>query len=190
MRLFVALEVPAEVRERLATLVAELRRIDAAPKWVRAENLHVTLKFIGHVRAEALPAIEMALGGVRAASAIEVKFRGLGFFPHEKRPSVFWAGIEAGEALTRLAAEVDSACAAAGIPREEKRFKPHLTLARFKDAKLSANLRAAAEAHATDSFGELLAEEFHLMESKLKAPAAEYTRLQSYRFVARRTERA
>src|SRR4029077_1762956 len=113
MRLFVALEILASVRENLVALIDELRAADASSsknraRWVRAANLHVTLKFIGHVDADKLDAIRGALSGVRLESTVELRFRGLGFFPNDKRPRVFWAGVEASPNLASLANEIDA----------------------------------------------------------------------------------
>ncbi|MGH9675543.1 MAG: RNA 2',3'-cyclic phosphodiesterase, partial [Candidatus Acidiferrum sp.] len=100
MRLFVALEIPAEVREKLAGLIVELRRAaehspGKAPRWVRPQNLHVTLKFIGEVEAARLSAFRSALAEVRSERPVTLQFRGLGHFPNEKNPRVLWTGIEA-----------------------------------------------------------------------------------------------
>jgi RNA 2',3'-cyclic 3'-phosphodiesterase len=187
VRLFVALEIPSAVRENLATLIAELRAADAsAPKnkarWVRPENLHVTLKFIGHVEADKLDAIRAALAEVRPEQPVELRFRGLGFFPNDKRPRVFWAGIDASPNLALLASEIDTRMENLGIPRETKEFAPHLTLARFDPPGISEKLRAAARENYTREFGTLRTGEFHLIESKTRPTGAEYTRLSSFRF--------
>jgi len=83
VRLFVALEIPPAVRENLAALIRDLRAIAPQPKWVRAENLHITLKFIGEVADTKLEAIRQALGKVRSEAPVTLDFRGLGFFPNE-----------------------------------------------------------------------------------------------------------
>ena len=186
MRLFVALEIPSAVRENLATLIAELRAADASsPKnkarWVRPENLHVTLKFIGHVEADKLDAIRAALAEVRPEQPVELRFRGLGFFPSDKRPRVFWAGIDASPNLAPLASEIDMRLGKLGIPRETREFAPHLTLTRFDPPGISEKLRAARENYARE-FGALRTGEFHLIESKTRPTGAEYTRLSSFRF--------
>jgi RNA 2',3'-cyclic 3'-phosphodiesterase len=184
VRLFVALEIPAEVRERLAALLGELRAIAPQMKWVRAENLHVTLKFIGHVEHEKLDAIRSALAGVRSEHGVALEFRGLGFFPNEKRPRVFWAGIEASSNLKLLAADIEAAMEKMGVAREERPFAAHLTLARFQGERLPDKLRAAIAAHTQDEFGALHTREFHLIESKLKLAGAEYTTLETFPFAA------
>ena len=183
MRLFVALEIPPAVRENLAALVRDLRAIAPQPKWVRAENLHITLKFIGEVADTKLEAIRQALGKVRSEAPVTLDFRGLGFFPNEKYPRVFWAGMEASANLKGLAADIDRAMEKLGIPREQRPFSPHLTLARFEPPGLPEKLRAAIQENATREFGSVAAREFHLIESKLKPGGAEYTTLETFPFV-------
>jgi len=187
VRLFVALEIPAAVRENLATLIGELRAADASsPKnkvrWVRPENLHVTLKFIGHVEADMLDAIRAALVEVRSEQPVELRFRRLGFFPSDKRPRVFWAGIDASPNLAPLPAEIDMRMEKLGVPRETREFAPHLTLARFDPPGISEKLRAAARENYTREFGALRTSEFHLIESKTRPSGAQYSRLSSFQF--------
>jgi 2'-5' RNA ligase len=182
MRLFVALAIPTEVRENLASLIRELRIVDSHPKWINPDNLHVTLKFIGEVAPEEVLEIGGALADVRTQQQVIAQFRGVGFFPDERRPSVVWIGIRPTDVLSALAVEVNRVLAAAGIPREEKAFVPHLTIARFKETRLSVGLRDEIERRQFREFGTLATNEFHLVESKLKSSGAEYTTLRSFRF--------
>jgi len=187
VRLFVALEISAAVRDNLAALINDLRAADASSsqskaRWVRPENLHVTLKFIGNVDAGKLGPIRDALAEVCSGSAVELHFRRLGFFPNEKRPRVLWAGIEASPNLAPLAAAIDARLEKLGIPRETREFSPHLTLARFDPPGISETLRAAAQENRAREFGAVRAGEFHLFESKTRPTGAEYTRLSSFSF--------
>jgi RNA 2',3'-cyclic 3'-phosphodiesterase len=184
VRLFVALQIPFAVRENLGALIRELRAIAPQAKWVRAENLHLTLKFIGEVAATKLETIRTALAGVRSDSPVTLDFRGLGFFPTEKHPRVFWTGIEASANLKALAADLESAAEKFGIPREKRDFSPHLTLARLETRSLPEKLRSAIKENSAREFGSLRTNQFHLIESKLKPAGAEYTTLQSFPFAA------
>jgi 2'-5' RNA ligase len=184
VRLFVALEIPSAVRENLAALVRELRTLAPQAKWVRAENLHVTLKFIGEVPATKLEAIRKTLSSVHSERPVTLDFRGLGFFPNEKHPRVFWAGIAVLANLSALAADIEGAAERFGIPREKRPFSPHLTLARFESPKLTDSFRAAIAANVTRDFGSLRTNQFYLIETKLKPAGAEYTTLQSFPFAA------
>jgi 2'-5' RNA ligase len=180
VRLFVAIEIPDVVRETIAELARELKVLDDFWRWPRAENLHVTLKFLGEIPQEKLKSICESLRGVPCEWPIRIKFGRLGFFPNEHRPRVLWLGVEAPPALSGMAAAIEDALAGAGLPREERPFTPHLTLARSKDGKLSEKLRAAMAKHFSASFGEMNASAFRLIESKLKSTGAEYTTLESF----------
>lgn len=190
MRLFVALEVPDETREALAALIAELQPKCRSARWVRPDAMHITLKFIGHVGAERLAAIRNALANLKSPEPIDMHFRGLGFFPGEKRPRVLWCGVEASPNAAVLAADMDRALARLGIEPESRPFTPHLTLARFKeDDGHSRGKRANSVAEILSlaaiqmkEFGAIRTSEFHLFESKTKPTGAEYTRLETFHF--------
>src|SRR6267142_5220829 len=171
------------VRKNLAELLVELRALSSQPRWVRAENLHITLKFIGEVQVEKLGDIRVALSAVHSDRSVTLDFRGVGFFPNEKRPRVFWAGIEASANLARLASDVDSTLERLGVPPEKRPFSPHLTLARFEPPGLPEKLRATIQENAKREFGSFAVGEFHLIESKLKPGGAEYTTLETFPFV-------
>ncbi|MFI5059639.1 MAG: RNA 2',3'-cyclic phosphodiesterase [Candidatus Acidiferrales bacterium] len=184
MRLFVALEIPAAVRDNLATLIKELRNSEPKARWVRPESLHVTLKFLGETPSEKLEAIRNALSAVRWEQAVRLDFRGLGFFPNEKCPRVLWAGMDASPNVQSLAASIDEALEKLGFPREDRDFAPHLTIARFLSPQISEKLRAAIQQNMDRESGCLRTNEFHLIESKLKPSGAEYTRLATFSFAA------
>jgi RNA 2',3'-cyclic 3'-phosphodiesterase len=187
VRLFVALEIPAAVRDNLAAQVEELRELstkvaDKRPPWVRPENLHVTLKFIGEVSPAKLDSIRGALSAIRSDAPVDLKFRGLGFFPNENYPRVLWAGLETSANLSSLAADIEGALETQGIARERRSFTPHLTLARIEPPGLHEELRVAIQKNNAREFGSFQTREFHLIESKLKPSGAEYTTLASYSF--------
>jgi len=139
---------------------------------------------MGEVPETKLAAIRSALAGVRSDQPTTVDFRGLGFFPNEKRPRVFWAGIEASPNLKTLAAEIDRAAEKLGIPREQRPFAPHLTLARFQPPELPEKLRSAIQENAAREFGSFRTNQYLLIESKLKPSGAGYTTLESFPFAA------
>jgi 2'-5' RNA ligase len=184
VRLFVALEIPSAVRESLATLLASMRSIAKEPHWVRAENLHVTLKFLGEVGEGRVDAVRNALGEIRSDKAVALEFLGLGFFPNEKHPRVFWAGMEASPNLKTLAGDIEGAMAKLGFPREKREFSPHLTLARFERPRLPEGLHKLIADNQQREFGALCTNEFHLIQSKLKPGGAEYTTVATFRFAA------
>jgi RNA 2',3'-cyclic 3'-phosphodiesterase len=187
VRLFVALEVPAAVRDNLAAQIKELRDLsmrvaDKRPRWVRPENLHVTLKFIGEVAPANLEGIRDGLSTIRSDGPVDLNFRGLGLFPDEQHPRVLWAGLHASANLPSLADRIDRALETQGIARERRAFTPHLTLARIEPPGLHEKLRAAMQKSGEREFGSFQTREFYLVESKLKPAGAEYTTLASYPF--------
>jgi 2'-5' RNA ligase len=184
MRLFVAIELTQEIRDELTAFLSELRDASPKAKWVRAENLHVTLKFLGETDLGKLAKVQQALSSIHDENLVTLNFRGLGFFPNERRPRVFWVGMEASNNLNALAETIDREMHTLGFPPENRPFTPHLTLARFEPPGLPPELGIAAKNNATREFGSLTAGDFHLIESKVKRTGAEYTTVQSHRFVA------
>lgn len=183
MRLFVAMDIPEAVRQALEEFVRPLAAIRSGARWVRIEGLHVTLKFIGETSAERAKHIQQALAGVRSPSPVRLHIHGTGFFPNAKHPRVFWAGIDASANLAELAVEIEHRLASLGIPREKRPFKPHLTLARFKDERGLEDLREALARMGNVDFGQFECREFYLYESRLKPDGAEYTKLRTFVFL-------
>ena len=160
--------------------------------WVRAESLHVTLKFIGEKPPETVDDIKRALGSVQS-SQFEIVFRGYGFFPSPKAPRVFWVGIQAGSQLGDLAAAIDTTTHALGVPREDHSYSPHLTLARRRGGSGSPRWRNGDVPHSgfqrlqekldalpTPEFGTMTAREFFLYQSQLSRNGARYTKLERF----------
>ena len=190
MRLFVALDLPDQVRHAITELIAKLQPKSRTARWIKPENLHITLKFIGHVEDEKLSPIQTALSTIHTSQPIELHFRGMGFFPNEHRPRAFWCGIAASPNLAELAADIDRALAPLGIEAETRPFTPHLTLARFKsDEGIREVVHAATDMKSTD-FGAATMTNFHLYESLLKSTGAQYNRLASFPFVGGSTAQA
>jgi RNA 2',3'-cyclic 3'-phosphodiesterase len=182
MRLFVAIDIPEEVRARLGVFVDRLRPT-AKMSWSPVHNLHVTTKFIGEWPESKLSEIEQALAAVPPPGWVEVAVRGLGWFPNERNPRVFWAGIEAGESLRKLAEDTERKLAELGVPVEDRGFHPHLTLARRRAPVPLDRLRqtlAALEADPSHhEFGSFQAASFFLYLSR----DGKYTRLREFRLI-------
>ena len=182
MRLFVALDIPEDVRRAIRELIEKLQPACRGARWVRAEGMHVTLKFIGEASEEKAATIRDALGGVHSPSPAELRFRGVGFFPNAKHPRVFWAGIETSPNLAEMAAEIEARLERLGIAREDRAFKPHLTLARFKSEEGLPKLHEAIQQLGSPEFGTMRTGEFYLYRSTLKPGGAEYAKLETFRF--------
>jgi len=185
VRVFVAVDITPQVRSAVAALAERLRAAthdDRRFRWVRSEGMHVTLKFIGESPPEKVENIRAALAGVRLGEPVEMRFRGTGFFPSERRARVFWAGIEFTPNLAGLAGEVETRLEKLGIARETRDFKPHLTLARIEEGAPVPALVAASKQEGAAEFGTVRTTEMHLYQSVLKPTGAEYMRLQTFTF--------
>lgn len=185
MRLFVAMDIPEETRRALAALIKDFAAICPAARWVRAQGIHVTLKFIGHVNDEMVLRIKETLSGVRRDHAITVAFRDFGFFPNERHARVFFVGIQANKELGVLAREVEERLALLGIPKDDRAFRPHLTLARFKTSEGLPALREKIASLPSQDFGASEIGEFHLYQSVLGSNGAMYTKLSTHSFVSK-----
>ena len=133
MRLFVALNLPANVQDGLWAAAARLREMDLPVKWVRGAGIHLTLKFLGDVADEREGELVAALGGAaRGARALSLVLEGFGVFPDFRRPRVVWAGIAPDAALEILQHRVEQEFAPLGFPAEARPFRPHVTLGRAR----------------------------------------------------------
>lgn len=183
MRLFVCFDLPGPARDQLAEFIANCRKIEPHAKWVRAEGIHLTLKFLGETREEILPEILRSLESVHSTAAVDIAYRGLGFFPNDRHPRVFWAGVAASQNLGEVAGALSRVLEPLGFPPENREFAPHLTLARLPaPGKWDKLIQAAAEFRSRE-FGASRENEFHLIQSFLKPTGAEYKRLASFSFV-------
>lgn len=190
MRLFVAIDLDPEIRERVARFSEGVRSLAPEVRWIPPESWHITLKFIGEVSTETFERVKEQLEKVNAAPA-NIGFRGTGFFPTPHAARVFWAGVQADSSLVAVAEGVDRVLGAIGIPFEERAFTPHLTLARTgsgrpgrdkadrannKFARLQQQLEKKPEA----DFGTMTAREFSLYQSKTSPKGSVYTKLVRY----------
>lgn len=135
MRCFIAVRISNDQRDRIASLIDDFRHEDVRVKWVKPQNLHVTLKFLGEVDEKNLPNMFDALEkSLTSYKEFDFSMKGLGCFPNRRRPRVFWVGIEEGiEPLRILAREIDRTMTDFGFKPEKRGFSAHLTIGRVKD---------------------------------------------------------
>src|ERR1700676_5258003 len=194
MRIFIGIDLDPEVRTRIERFIEGVEGFAPDARWARPESLHITLKFIGEQPPERVEAITERLRGVES-SAFEIRAAGHGLFPTAKAPRVFWIGIHAGPQLAELAESIDMATAELGIPREDRPYSPHLTLARAgagrrlgspkwrKGDRPKAPFAVLEERLATMgelNFGAMTAQEFILYQSHLSPEGSKYTKLQRF----------
>src|SRR5271165_2347575 len=141
MRLFVALDLPWEVKEDLNDLSCNL----PGARWVPTDNFHLTLRFIGEAGRLQAEEIDLALASLRGRS-FSFSLSGLGWFEKNGRVNTLYAGVERNEDLARLQSKVETALHRCGLPPEKRRFTPHVTLARM-DQPVTPALASFVQAH-------------------------------------------
>ncbi|MEX0980339.1 MAG: RNA 2',3'-cyclic phosphodiesterase [Gemmatimonadota bacterium] len=177
MRLFIALNLPAKERERIYKAAAPIRESELPVGWIEPDRFHLTLKFLGEVRPEMVPAVEEVLDRVADGTRpFPLKIEGFGAFPTIRRPKVLWIGVEASPALRCLKQDLEWALTERGFDRETRAFHPHITLGRA-DAEVGAGaFRGLDSLAASLKFrGELEVERLDLMRSHLSREGARYT---------------
>jgi 2'-5' RNA ligase len=178
MRVFIAVDLPNEIREALRDLQRELRPLTNTVRWVAPESIHITLKFLGEVPDKRIEDIDGELTGL-SWKPFTVTVRGVGFFPGTRSPRVFWAGMEA-PTMQGLAEQLDTRMDRLGFEKEKRAFRPHITLARAKNTRIDSALVSAAAQFEERNFGSFAADRVFLFKSTLKPSGAVYEKLKEY----------
>lgn len=176
MRLFIAVDIAEAVRAAVAGQMVRLREANCDVGWVKPENFHLTLKFLGETPDERLDDIRTALDRVSLPrAAFEVELRGMGCFPERGAPRVVWAGVGDGEdALVAVARDVEGAMEGLGFPRERREFAAHLTIGRVRSPHGAERLRRLLEGEADTGFGRCVVEQIRLYKSILASGGSIY----------------
>lgn len=170
-RLFVAIEMPATVTESLVRLDPHLPGV----RWMRADQIHLTLSFLGHVGPIAEDALRVKLSAVRFTSFF-LPVLGIGTFAPRGKPNVIWAGVGAGHPqLFHVYKRVQEAALGAGLEPDLRRWHPHITFARCRDVSAEA-LRPFLKEHADFDAGMIRVESFSLFSSVPGPRGSSYTR--------------
>ena len=183
LRVFVGVPVGAAVAARISAVRNEFG--GEAVRWVPAENLHLTLKFLGDVEEAQVVAIRSALREALAGTAgFGVTARGLGVFPNARRPRVLWIGLAAPE-LAQVAGRVDRALEPLGVERAATRFRPHATIGRWRRPEPpGVSLREELTRWCDREFGEFRMDAVTLFRSTLRPAGATYSPLEVFRLEA------
>lgn len=137
MRTFIAIELPAEIRDSLARIEERLKATQADVKWVEPKNIHLTLKFLGEIDEKQHERINLILDEVAGeSSSYKILVSSIGAFPKLDSPRVIWVGADAGDKETKvLAKELEEKIQKIGIPKEDRPFSSHITIGRTRSTK-------------------------------------------------------
>ncbi len=181
IRVFLAVELSSDVREKLFSLQQQLKTTLPPINWVRPESIHLTLKFLGYVDSSLVSQLLSVLEPIgEKHPPFSVDVQGLGVFPQVKHPRIFWVGLTGHtQALQDLVFEIDVVLESLGFPPEEKNYHPHLTLARIKreNAEVGSALIQTRALESDQHLGTLIVDRFTLFQSDLDSSGARYTSL-------------
>ena len=180
IRTFIAFELPEAQKVSLRNLQSELKKLGGNVRWVRPDGMHLTLKFLGEIDESRIDEISTATKRVVLdIAAMKIQISGTGAFPHFRKPRVFWVGVnEPSGDLSALAGNIEEQLEQIGFQKEQRAFKPHLTLGRVKESR---GLNAVIRHIQTEEFdgGSFTAHKLVIMQSQLKPTGAEYTPLRT-----------
>ena len=178
MRLFIAVDLPNDIRKELIEIERKLKPLTDSAKWVSPESIHITLKFLGEVPSKRMDDIDAALAGL-TWKPFTVTVHGVGFFPGPRSPRILWAGMEA-PTMRRLAERLDTRMERLGFEKEKRGFRPHVTLARARDTRMDTALVKAAAEYTEHEFGSFTADRIFLVQSTLKPAGPIYQKVKEY----------
>lgn len=178
MRLFIAINFPNEIKSSLNSFIKDLKVLSSDAKWVNSENLHLTVQFLGDVPEDKVTlAVEALKRSVEGVSPFYLTLGGVGVFPSKDRPRVFWAGVHGETAvLSELHRKVQKELGLLGFAPDQKRFSPHLTLARLRSPQgFPAVFEKAEKIARGKEFGRTKITSVDLMLSELGPQGSRYS---------------
>jgi len=179
VRTFIAVELLQEIKENLKDIQEELKRANADLKWVKPENIHLTLKFLGSIPVQWIAEISDELKrGLTDFGSFSIEIAKLGSFPEKGKPRVIWAGISKGsEDLFRLQEKVEDSLRKFNFPQEDREYTPHLTIGRVKGPKNIDRLQELIKTKNDLQLGSMIVEDISIIRSDLKPDGPVYTTL-------------
>jgi 2'-5' RNA ligase len=183
LRAFIAIELPKETQTAIQEQTVRLRGSlgEDLIRWVPMSNIHLNLKFLGDVVDTHVDFLKQMLAHeVESFSGFEIQIGGLGSFPTSKRPRVLWIGLHAPAALASIQRNVESGSMRLGYQKEERPFRPHLTIGRVRQDLSSNDLRKITLGLESQQLGNIATgrvDSVHLFKSELKPTGPIYTKL-------------
>lgn len=186
MRRFIAIDMPEDVKASISGVIEKIDQKSKGIRWVSAQHIHLTLKFLGDVKDELIQDIEKGLSSACMNHApFNINIRGAGAFPNFKYPNVLWIGIDQSEELKGLYEDIEESMSDLGFEKEDRKFFPHLTIGRVKDRKGIEPIMEGLYTLKDAFFGSLEVKEVLLMRSILKPAGAEYSKIAGFKLSSR-----
>lgn len=182
IRAFVAVALPPDVQAAIEGLQQELKPRRLNLRWVKPENIHLTVKFLGDIGTGEVDKVKQVVADTACIHRpLQLSAQGIGVFPGPQRPRILWVGLTGDtEALGELAQGLDSSLADLGFAPEDRPFKAHLTIGRFKKEGHPGDVAGALERHRDFAAGHFRVDGLHLFRSQLRPEGPVYTHLAEF----------
>lgn len=183
IRSFLAFELPSEIKKVVARVSEELRQSTLKARWVKVDNIHLTVVFMGNIETEDIPAIAQGVNEVcQTFGSFDLSIKGVGCFPNRSNPRVLWLGLDGDlEPMSDFRDALQGNLTGFGIKEEKRKFKPHLTLGRFrKPKKMDSNEEQLLSKYEDLSSPVCSLKELILFKSDLKPTGAVYTKMEAW----------
>ena len=169
------------MKASLAGIQQSLKKSEADIRWVKTDNIHLTLKFLKDIEEESVTGIIQVLKGTcRNHKVFSIEISDIGTFPIKRSPRVLWTGINDNGELLKLQSEIEKGMASLGFGPEKRAFSPHLTIGRFRSSQGREALMEKVEMIKHDSFGLFDVRSIYLIKSDLKPSGAVYSRIAEF----------
>jgi 2'-5' RNA ligase len=183
LRAFIAIDIPLHLQDAIEKQTSRLRQTlgNDLIRWIPAQNMHLTLKFLGDIASSHVEFLKQLL--TREAtqhSQFDFQIGGLGSFPNSRRPRILWVGLHAPANLTSLQKSIEAGTTRLGYEQEEHDFSPHLTIGRVRQNISPAELlkiRAVLDNIQLGNIGTARVDSIHLVKSELNPNGSVYTNL-------------
>ncbi len=183
IRSFLAFELPLDIKRIVSRVSGELRKSTLDVRWVNADNIHLTVVFLGSMKTEEIEAIGNAAQKVCLNyGPFHISLNGMGCFPNSRNPRVLWLGLHGDlERMSHLRDALQEGLKPFGVKQEKRAFRPHLTLGRFRKFKKGESRLDEYVLEYKDLKSPVCPlNELILFKSDLKPGGAEYTKLKSW----------
>ena len=183
IRSFLAFELPLDIKNTVARVSGELRQSTLKARWVKVDNIHLTVIFMGNIETEDIPAIARGVQGVcQTFGPFDLSLKGIDCFPNRRNPRVLWLGLDGDlEPMSDFRDALQEHLTGFGIKEEKRKFKPHLTLARFrKPKKMDFEEDQLLSKYEDLSSSVCSLKELILFKSDLKPTGAVYTKMEAW----------
>lgn len=180
LRLFYAIELPSVIKDAITAQYDKYSAVSRQVKWTKPENLHLTLRFLGNVDVQVVPQLQMIMDAMAGSfESFTYSLRGVGCFPSPQRPSILWIGADKGaKSLVSLAVFLEDNLSGLGFKRENRPFKPHITIGRIKFAlnkMFTQEIKNIMHNDQNMEFGQFMVTEILLIKSVLTSAGPVYT---------------